>query len=62
MLLFAIANRAIDLGDAIVTGGEFGFPNKYREIFELLSKNNVISKEMGERLSKLVYYRNLVSH
>lgn len=61
MLLFVLANRAIDLGDAIVTGGELGFPGTYRNIFSLLAQNGVISKELEKRLSDLVYYRNLVS-
>lgn len=62
MLLFAIANRAIDLGDAIVTGGELGFPGTYRNIFSILAQNGIISVELEKRLSDLVYYRNLVSH
>lgn len=62
MLLFAIANRIIDLGDAIVTGGEFGFPSKYREIFAILLKQGIIAKDMENKLSDLVYYRNLLSH
>lgn len=62
MLLFAIANRTIDLGDAIVTGGEFGFPSTYKTIFSLLAKHGVITKEMEQRLADVVHYRNVLSH
>lgn len=61
MLLFALLNKSIDLGDMIVQGGDLGFPNTYKDIFAILVKHSVITKEMGERLSELVYYRNLLS-
>jgi len=62
MLLLTLANRTIDLGDAIVTGGNFGFPSTYRVIFSLLKENGVIDKKMEEELGHIVHYRNLLSH
>lgn len=62
MVLFSILNRSIDLGDEIVMANNLGMPSTYKEIFKLLTKNKFISKDMGEELSNLVFYRNLLSH
>jgi len=62
MVLFSILNRAIDLGDEIVMANNLGMPSTYKEIFRLLTKNKFIGKDMGEELSNLVFYRNLLSH
>jgi uncharacterized protein YutE (UPF0331/DUF86 family) len=62
MVLFSILNRAIDLGDEIVMANNLGMPSTYKEIFRLLTRNEFIGKDMGEDLSNLVFYRNLLSH
>jgi len=62
MVLFSILNRAIDLGDEIVMANHLGMPSTYKEIFRLLTKNKFIDKNVGEELSNLVFYRNLLSH
>jgi uncharacterized protein YutE (UPF0331/DUF86 family) len=62
MVLFSILNRAIDLGDEIVMANNLGMPSTYKEIFRLLTKNKLIDKNIGEEMSKLVFYRNLLSH
>ena len=62
MVLFSILNRAIDLGDEIVMANNLGMPSTYKEIFRLLTRNEFIGKDMGEELSNLVFYRNLLSH
>ncbi len=62
MVLFSIVNRAIDLGEEIVTYKKLGFPNKYREIFELLHKNKIISERLSLDFSDLIHFRNLAAH
>ncbi len=62
MVLFSILNRAIDMGDEIVMANNLGMPSTYKEIFRLLTKNKFIDKDIGEELSNLVFYRNLLSH
>ena len=62
MVLFSILNRAIDLGDEIVMANNLGMPSTYKEIFRLLTRNEYIGKDIGEELSNLVFYRNLLSH
>ena len=39
-----------------------GIPSTYRDIFKLLSKNGFIDKTLEKELSRLVFYRNLLSH
>lgn len=62
MLLFSLINRAIDLGEEIVADKKLGLPGTYREIFYLLEKHKIISKELSKDLSSLVYFRNLAAH
>jgi len=62
MLLFTLVNRAIDLGDEIVTSRNLGVPGTYREIFTLLERGKVIDKELASDLSNLVYRRNILAH
>ncbi len=62
MVLFSIVNRSIDLGEEMVTDKKLGFPNKYREIFELLSKNKIISERLSGDFSGLIHFRNLAAH
>ena len=62
MLLFTLVNRAIDLGDEIVTSRNLGVPGTYREIFNLLERGKVIDRELASDLSNLVYQRNILAH
>lgn len=62
MILFSIINRTIDLADEIVVANNLGMPSTYREIFKLLEKNGYIDPGLMEKLSNLVFYRNLLSH
>ena len=41
---------------------DLGIPSTYRDIFKLLSKNGFIDKVLEKELSRLVFYRNLLSH
>ncbi|RLJ01825.1 MAG: hypothetical protein DRP10_03105 [Candidatus Aenigmatarchaeota archaeon] len=62
MILFSITNRTIDLGDEIVSANKLGMPSTYKDIFRLLCRNNIISRDLERKLSTLVFYRNLLSH
>lgn len=62
MVLFSIINRAIDLADEIVLSNNLGMPSTYKEIFNLLAKNGYIDNTLRDKMSNLVFYRNLVSH
>jgi uncharacterized protein YutE (UPF0331/DUF86 family) len=62
MILFALINRTVDLGDEIVASLNIGMPSKYSDIFYLLRKNGYISRELTQNLTWLVDVRNLLSH
>ncbi len=62
MVLFSIINRTIGLADEIVMSNNLGMPSTYKEIFSLLAKNGYIDYTVRDKMSKLVFYRNLVSH
>lgn len=62
MIMFSIVNRAIDLGEEIVSAKKLGFPERYREIFHLLERNKVIDRKLYKELSGLIHFRNLAAH
>lgn len=62
MLIFAILNRLIDLGSEIITAEELGAPNTYQDIMTILIKGNILNKEQGEKINKLLSKRNAFAH
>lgn len=62
MVLFSITGRTIDLADEIVMANDLGMPSTYREVFRLLAKNGYIDAALMEKMSNLVFYRNLLAH
>lgn len=62
MILFSILKRTIDLADEIVMANNLGMPATYRDIFRLLAKNGYIDDTLMEKMSTLVFYRNLLAH
>ena len=62
MLLFAILNRTIDLGQEIIRGRVLGMPTSYKEIFQILEKEKIIPKQMSQNLQFLAARRNVLAH
>ena len=62
MILFALLNRTIDLGNEIILARGFHVPSTYREIFTILEKEKVIEPDLAKAIGSLVLYRNLLSH
>ena len=62
MVMFTIINKTIDLGSEMVLANKLGVPSTYSEIFELLSRKKIITDKLRSELSKLVRYRNRISH
>lgn len=62
MECFQAVNSLIEIGEYIVTKKRFGYPDTYREIFEILQKNNIISNEELKKIKKLIFLRNLIAH
>lgn len=62
MVVFAVLNRLIDLGNEIISSENLGAPNTYQDIMPILAKAGIINKEQAEKLNKLIRKRNVLAH
>lgn len=62
MALFTILNAIIEVGEEIIQIKELDFPGNYREIFEILGKKKLLSKEVSKTLSRYMHQRNMLAH
>ncbi len=63
MVVFAVMNRVIDIGNEIISGsGNMPLPGAYSDTFEILSKNKVLTPVLASELAKLMRYRNIIAH
>lgn len=53
---------SIDLAMHIVADRKLGVPQSSREAFDLLFKNNMIDKELSEKMKAMVGFRNIAVH
>ncbi len=53
---------SIDLAMHIVSIKNLGIPQNSRDGFDLLIKNNILPKELGENLKAMVGFRNIAVH
>ena len=53
---------SIDLASHIVADEGLGLPQKLRENFDILQKNNILPEELTLRLRKMVGFRNIAVH
>jgi uncharacterized protein YutE (UPF0331/DUF86 family) len=53
---------AIDLANALVRERQLGIPQSNRDSFRLLADAAVISRDLAERLQKMVGFRNVAVH
>lgn len=63
MVVFAVMNRVIDVGNEIISGSEkIPVPGTYRETFDILSKNRIIAAGVASEMTMLMKYRNIIAH
>jgi len=62
MIMFAILNRAIDLGEEVIRDNQMGIASSYKEIFQILKRNKIISDDLSKRMQSLVSMRNVLAH
>lgn len=63
MIIFQIMNRTIDIGNEVISGsGKFPLPGSYKETFEILSENKIITSKTATRMSQLMKFRNAIAH
>ena len=60
-LLISIQS-AIDIANHIIAEKGFRKPSTYREAFEILYEESLISKELSENMSDLAGFRNVLVH
>lgn len=53
---------SIDLAMHIVADRKLGVPQSSREAFDLLFENNMIDKELSEKMKAMVGFRNIAVH
>lgn len=53
---------ALDVASHIVSDGRLGEPATNRELFDLLAKNQWLSRELDDTMRKMVGFRNIVVH
>ena len=56
------SEAAIDLAMHLVRINQLGIPKDARDAFSLLIHADIVSKDLGERLKKMVGFRNLAVH
>lgn len=52
----------VDIGTHIISEKGWESPEKYRDVAEILAKNNVIPQAYAEVLKKMISFRNLIVH
>lgn len=55
-------DTAIDLANMLIRRRRLGIPGESRESFAILSREKAIPVDLGERLQKMVGFRNIAVH
>jgi uncharacterized protein YutE (UPF0331/DUF86 family) len=55
-------DTAIDLANMLIRRRRLGIPTESRESFGILAREQVIPSELGERLQRMVGFRNVAVH
>ncbi len=62
MECFQAVNSLIEIGEYLVGKKMLGYPSTYREIFEILYKAEIITKDELNYTKRLIFLRNLIAH
>lgn len=55
-------DTSIDLANMLIRRGRLGIPTESRDSFAILVREQIIAPELGDRLKKMVGFRNLAVH
>ena len=61
-LLQISIETCINISNHIVSRMKFGLPKEYADVFRLLNENDIISKELLDKLILMTRFRNRVVH
>lgn len=53
---------SIDLANMLLRQGQLGIPSESREAFAILVREQLIAADLGDRLQKMVGFRNVAVH
>lgn len=57
-----LCEAGIDLATHVIRINKYGFFQSSKETFQILEKNNIISKELSKNLQGMVGFRNIAVH
>ena len=60
--LYLAVQSTIDLAEAVVAFKKYRKPTTMSEVFYILEEEKFISKKLGEKLVKMVGFRNIIAH
>jgi len=60
--LYLVAQATIDLAEAIISFKKFRKPSTMSESFYILEENNIISKDLTQKMVGMTGFRNAVAH
>jgi uncharacterized protein YutE (UPF0331/DUF86 family) len=53
---------ALDLANMLIRKKRLGIPSESRESFGILMRENILERDLGDKLQKMVGFRNLAVH
>ncbi|MDH7476333.1 MAG: DUF86 domain-containing protein [Microgenomates group bacterium] len=60
--LYLLCQSTIDLAEAVISYYSFRVPGNYGEIFQIFQENNLIDRNLSEKMIKMTGFRNLLAH
>lgn len=60
--LYLISQAAIDLAEAVISFKNFRKPTTFREGFEILGEEKIITPSLAEKMAKMAGFRNFIAH
>jgi len=57
-----VCEQCIDLANHTVRARKLGLPKESRESFRLLAESDIISRDLSNRLERMVGFRNILVH
>lgn len=60
--LYLASQAVIDLAEAVISFKNFRKPNTLTESFYILNEENIISRELTEKMAGMVGFRNVIAH
>jgi uncharacterized protein YutE (UPF0331/DUF86 family) len=52
----------IDIGHHVIADMDLGLPSDYKDVFRIMSRQQVISRELGDKLESMTGMRNILVH